>query len=125
MVSEACAARRPVYVTQPTACRRRFRAFHERLLAQRRTRAWPEDGVLEPPGLWQLLPARGSLGGAHGGADGGGRAADPDSADPDSADAQPSDSLSPRSDAARDGHADDTARAAARVVELLGVRGLM
>ena len=50
MVSEASAVGKPLYVVQPSKTHRRFRHFHEHMLAIKRTRVW--NGVLEQPGLW-------------------------------------------------------------------------
>jgi len=56
MVTEACGAAAPVYVPNPRACRGRFLAFHERMIANGRTREW--RGALEqkqPRGLADVL----------------------------------------------------------------------
>ena len=55
MVSEACAAAKPVYVSQPQGCRRRYAQFHAHQLALGRTRPWPTsspEARLEPEELW-------------------------------------------------------------------------
>ena len=51
MASEACGAGKPVYLWRPRECRRRFRAFHERLIDSGRAREW--RGELERPSLWR------------------------------------------------------------------------
>lgn len=56
MVSELTGGGLPVYVWTPEACMGRFAAFHREMLAQRRTRAWPADDVLEPRHLWADSP---------------------------------------------------------------------
>ena len=55
MVSEACAAAKPVYVSQPHGCHRRYAQFHAHQLALGRTRPWPtgsSEARLEPEELW-------------------------------------------------------------------------
>ncbi len=54
MVTEACAAGKPIYVLTPSECRRRYAVFHNHLLEEGRTRAWPADGVLEPSTMWAV-----------------------------------------------------------------------